>query len=351
MYDSIGIKNFRAFNNLHVKNLKPVNLFVGKNNAGKTSILEAIELLSSNGNALLKILERRQENSDVATEEQLAQVSFGIRHLFNGHRLEENLQFEISGQWKNKKRLLQFHIVPAEFTQDLFNFDKSEELLALLLESSELERKMYIPLSSDKSLLNGLLRASANHSIPTLFLGTRDIDSRELNKLWDSILFTPKEEKVYEALRSISPTIERIAFTTTTGRFSNGIIVKLQNANRVPLGSMGDGMRRLLGIAIALVNSENGILLVDEIDTGLHYSAMEDMWRFVIQTANLFNIQVFATTHSWDCVYALAGLHQEQPFISASVALHRVDVTESKTVCYSTEELEIATRHHIEVRG
>ena len=341
MYDSIKLENFRTFKELNISGLKRVNLFVGKNNAGKTSILEAIELLSSDGSALSRIPHRREENS--------------IRHLFNGHQLEENSQFQISSRFKDKQYFLQCRILlnlnPQEF----------EKLFSLQIESSELERKVLIPLSSEGEFDRGMFRYNIltmqkqtkrtllNNSTPIIFLESKGMDSSELKESWDSIVLTPKEEKVYEALQSITSDVERIAFTTES---LSGIFGKLKNVSgRIPLGTMGDGVRRLLGLAICLVNSENGYLLIDEIDTGLHYSTMEEMWSFVIQTANLFNIQVFATTHSWDCVRALGWLQQERPDLADSVTLHRVDMDESKTMCYSAEELEIAARHHIEVRG
>jgi len=369
MYDSIKLENFRSFEELSISGLKRVNLFVGKNNAGKTSILEAIELLSANGypTALLKISRRREERVYLATEERL-RVDVDIRHLFMGHQLEENLWLRISGQSGSKKRFLKCCIVENTISQQgvLYNSDDDplnfEKLLALQLTGSELAEEIYIPLSSDGVFMEDrgirVMRTSVSNSTPVAFLGTEGIGSSQLKKFWDSIVLTPKEDKVYEALRSIAPDIERIAFvgTAETARYSNsgsafGIIVKFKNADRIPLGSMGDGIRRLLGLAICLVNSENSCLLIDEIDTGLHYSTMEDMWSFIIQTANLLNIQVFATTHSWDCVRALAWLQQERPDLADSVTLHRVDMGEPKTMCYSTEELEIAARHHIEVRG
>jgi AAA domain, putative AbiEii toxin, Type IV TA system len=375
MYDSIKLENFRSFEELSISGLKRVNLFVGKNNAGKTSILEAIELLSSNGypTALLKIPRRREERVYLATEERL-RTDVDIRHLFIGHQLEENSWLRISGQSRSKEHILECRIVDNTTSQqdisqqgmfnsgdDPLNFEK---LLALQLTGSELAEKIHIPISSegvlfmdDRVRVIRPLVSNPTHPTPITFLGTEGIDSSQLKKFWDLIVLTPKEGKVYEALRSIAPDIEGIAFTGTgTVRYSSGgsafgIVVKSKNADRIPLGSMGDGIRRLLGLAICLVNSENSCLLIDEIDTGLHYSTMADMWSFIIQTANLLNVQVFATTHSWDCVRALAWLQQESPDLADSVTLHRVDMGEPKTMCYSTEELEIAARHHIEVRG
>src|SRR6202034_3737992 len=82
---------------------------------------------------------------------------------------------------------------------------------------------------------------------------------------------------------------------------------------RIPIGSMGDGIWCLLGIALHLVATRNGVLLIDEIDTGLHYSVMETMWKLVLKTAERLDIQVFATTHSRDCYEALAAISRADP--------------------------------------
>ena len=79
-------------------------------------------------------------------------------------------------------------------------------------------------------------------------------------------------------------------------------------ADRVPIGSMGDGMWRMLGLALSIANAKGGVLLVDEIDTGLHYSVMEGMWRMLGKAAAAGSVQVFATTHSRDCYESLAAI-------------------------------------------
>lgn len=119
---------------------------------------------------------------------------------------------------------------------------------------------------------------------------------------------------------------------------------------RIPLGSIGDGLKRLLNLSIHLVSAKGGYLLVDEIDTGLHHRVMSEMWRLVIETAKRLDIQVFATTHSWDCVEALAWIHERYPELSDEVRLHRIDPGASATVVYTMDEIAIAERGQIEVR-
>ena len=80
-------------------------------------------------------------------------------------------------------------------------------------------------------------------------------------------------------------------------------IVRLKSYERpVPLRSLGEGAQRLFDVGLGLANSRDGFLLIDEAENGIHHSVQRDYWRMVLQTAHENNVQVFATTHSWDCV-------------------------------------------------
>ena len=113
---------------------------------------------------------------------------------------------------------------------------------------------------------------------------------------------------------------------------------------------MGDGMVRLFHLALALVNSKGGILLVDEIENGLHYSVHEDLWKLVFKTARDLNVQVFATTHSWDCIEAFQRAACEDE--SSEGYLIRLGWRKDEVVAtvYDENDLAIVTRDHIEVR-
>jgi AAA15 family ATPase/GTPase len=114
---------------------------------------------------------------------------------------------------------------------------------------------------------------------------------------------------------------------------------------------MGDGMNRLLGITLALAVVSGGILLVDEIENGIHYSVQTDVWRTILRAAESLNVQVFATTHSWDCIRAFAAATNEME--GTAGILYRLDRRikgEVRPVRYTQEEMAIAAEQQIEVR-
>ena len=104
-------------------------------------------------------------------------------------------------------------------------------------------------------------------------------------------------------LRNLTIQSSRFSFTSQS-IFNSGILVRLRGQYPIPLDTMGEGMRRILNLAMAAVTVENGFLLIDEIETDLYYETQTDMWRLIIEIAQQLNVQVFATTHSWDCICA-----------------------------------------------
>ncbi|MFP4099041.1 AAA family ATPase [Coleofasciculus sp.] len=119
----------------------------------------------------------------------------------------------------------------------------------------------------------------------------------------------------------------------------------------IPLSSMGEGMRRILNLAMAAVTVENGFLLIDEIETGLYYEAQTEMWRFILEVAKEFNIQVFATTHSWDCICAFQEALDDLDDSSVGKLFRLSRKGEDiHPVEYPADELSVAVRQSIEVR-
>ena len=173
-----------------------------------------------------------------------------------------------------------------------------------------------------------------------------------MSVLWDGVALTPNEPKVIEALQIIEPSIEKIAFLGREAvRSSAGIVVKLKDSDvRLPIGSLGDGVKRLLSLSLSVIRATGGYLMVDEIDTGLHHSVMEGMWKMVITTAKRLNVQVFATTHSQDCINSLGRLHQVNPKLAAEVSLHRLERGLPHSVRYGPDEISTAALQEIEVR-
>jgi predicted ATPase len=369
MLKNIKIEGYRGFRELSVEGLGLVNLFVGQNNCGKTSILEAAQILASEKNAsiLFRSLRRRGELLPAIETERNAE-EYDVAHLFHGHSLKLGSGFKLEG-FNGKAASVSCEVVTAPQDKEsgqlpIFDVDEGSQL-ALSLKIGAATQVLF-PLSPFGGFsvdmlrrgrwgaggMLGILSGDATDLPPIRIVPTEGLDARNMSLLWDGIALTPDEPEVIEALRIIEPSIEKIAFLGREAvRSSAGIVVKFKDSDaRLPIGSLGDGIKRLLSLSLSVIRATGGYLMVDEIDTGLHHSVMEDMWRMVITTAKRLDVQVFATSHSQDCINSLGRLHQVAPKLAAEVSLHRLERGLSHSVRYGPEEISTAALQEIEVR-
>lgn len=381
MLRSLELKNFRTFKQFAMSDLGQINLCVGTNNCGKTSVLEAISILASRGRpeSLWTALSRRGEHWLEDSARGPNRLELDICHLFHGHELSPTSAFTIGATNDQQSQSLTATI--SEHDPDPENLDSSDRLQSrqeVLFDLSEAEAGLsgrltlalqwdgptpviqHFPISRRGGLradsLDRPARKRQDDAAPVRSIATEALTRDEIVGLFESIVLTPEEEVTIEALRTIEPAIERIAPIGSDRRRyypqdRGGIVVKLSDSRqRIPIGSMGDGIWRMLGIALSLARAQGGILLVDEIDTGLHYSVMANMWRMVLQTAVRLNVQVFATTHSRDCYESLAAISRSDVDSNSMVSIQRIERGNPKAVAFSERDIVIAAERAIEVR-
>jgi AAA15 family ATPase/GTPase len=118
----------------------------------------------------------------------------------------------------------------------------------------------------------------------------------------------------------------------------------------VPLRSYGDGLNRLFGIVVSLVSAKDGVLLIDEFENGMHHTVQTDAWRAIFKLASRLDIQVMATSHSWDAVKSFQKAASENP--EAEGVLVRLDRNGDDIIPtrFGADELAIVARDRIEVR-
>ena len=175
-------------------------------------------------------------------------------------------------------------------------------------------------------------------------------------RYWDRIALTDRESQPLRGLQLIlGRSVDRIAVVgddgPRSGRTGRRVILRLPGEpHPVPLKSLGDGAVRLFGVALALANCRDGFLLIDEAENGIHHSVQRDFWNMVLQSAHRDNVQVLATTHSWDCVKGFAHAAVENEDVEGVlVRLDRVDGI-IRAIEYSESELKVAADQGIEVR-
>ncbi len=152
-------------------------------------------------------------------------------------------------------------------------------------------------------------------------------------------------------MRLLLPNIDSIHFLGGNRTTGGKILVGSRGAGRrFPIASFGDGLRRLLAFRLALAGAKNGFLLIDEIDSGLHWTVMDDVWRLLVQVAERLNVQVFATTHSYDCIRGLSTLIRARRELAGQVAIHKLDRSLPQAVTLQGARIPVAVEQEIEVR-
>jgi ABC-type branched-subunit amino acid transport system ATPase component len=355
MLDSLRITGFRAFSELSVERLGRVTLVVGKNNVGKTTLLEAVHLHASGTYALSaarRILERRDEyladEPDAVDLERLFHRTNGTRsdiarisNAAGGHALELSTNW---AWWEGDDE----HRDRRQGTTPPDDVDAQRQMVARLHNlSGRGWRDVWVALAHpDTAIYRPKLRDSPSVLLPSAGFRAEAIDIADL---WDDVVLTDREQKIVDVLQVVEPDLERIVMVKA-GRSRRTAVAKVKDRSPLPLRSLGDGMNRLLEVALGLVTvGEGGSFLVDEIDSGLHFTTLVDVWRLVFESAARFDVQVLATTHSWDCIEAFQQAAVAHPAEGVLVRLQRTgDVITSEA--FTEDELTVITRESIEVR-
>lgn len=371
MISSVRIQGFRALKNFKMEKLGRINLLVGKNNTGKTSVLEGLYLLVTRGDprAIWRVMDRRGEflvSDDRVTNDHADPREADVCHLFFGHGLNVGTRADIAAS----DRAISFQIREVR-DLDLFAQEPAEmELgpgprLVIHIDGTPPPLRSLLPLSDrgglpvDRLRVSSSLAAKAPDINSHQYISTDSLSVQELHTAFDAISLSPREDRVTRALQFLEPRVERIAVAPLSmadrilGRTATrgGFKVKLRSLDEpVPIGSLGDGTWRMLGLAIAMSRATNGLLLVDEIDTGFHHTVLTEMWKFVAEAAKEFNIQIFATTHSYDCVRSLAAVCRDDVRIGSDVTIQRLEVDKERAISYNEAEIIALARDNIESR-
>jgi AAA domain, putative AbiEii toxin, Type IV TA system len=339
-----------------LQQLGKLNLLVGTNNSGKTSILEAVQLLNSQSNfeSLREVMIGRGEY--ILSDERAGGRELDVRHLFYGHEIDEGSKFSIVGNNYNNGEGI---TVSVEHTGQLSLFEDLREFVLVIEWLGQENESIKLPLSSKEGLpldyVRRVRRDFKNLGSKTQFVTSSSLTSEKMIELFDQVVLTPEEELVTEALQTIEPSIGRIASVGSekyryTGSRSGFVVRLTEGDQRIPIGSMGDGIWRMLGLTLAIVNARNGVLLVDEIDTGLHFSAMSDMWKLIWETAKRLNVQVFATTHNSDCWTSLAAIASNESPSEEGITIQRIEKGKPTSIVFTERQVVIAAERGIEVR-
>jgi len=351
MFKSIKIKNLRAITDLEINNLGQVNLFVGQNSSGKTTLLEAIFFLIGATNPRLPL--------NANTFRGLPFVSNKLWDTYF-HNMDPTVTIEIGAQihdtMEEQLLLIRPHYpeqtaaepMPSDIASPSFAPGDSETTrklngLELTYTSSEDPSNK---ITSEVFLKNGELTTEGTKERAIRGVFVNPLAIYEWKDRFAKVQRKKRIGEVISLLKEIEPNISDLRLNEV------GLLeVDIGLPSLLPANLMGGGIGKFLSIALAMIDCQNGIVLIDELENGLGYSAQQKIWKALFSWAQELNVQVFATTHSIECVKAFSD-SLDATLFGSEAKLFRIERKEEKfrAVEYTKELLAESLESNWEIR-
>jgi len=375
LMESFEVENFRSLKHLKLDKLARVNLLVGKNNSGKTSVLEALYAIIGISTpvwfeSIMRERELSLNNADFLQLFYRLDSSRSIKLLSKYNSLPSP---EIYGMWLEV--ILQTKgSITRQVSEDLewgsdesFHRVNRGETLAIELRTDSMHKAAYYELVPNES--RGLRRFNLQEIDSGSLQVARGIRSVELfrsrvayvsshprlrnsSSSIEQLKIIKADNELVDVLRQVDSRIERIELV------SGGVYFNLgpDFPNLLPANLMGEGIQRLLLIVSVIISRAGGLILIDELDNGLHYSALRVLWKAILYAARKHDVQVIATTHSAEALRHLTWVLDDEEYKDyrndvASYTLIRAKDDTVRSYRYDYEQLDFAMEHDMEVRN
>ncbi|NQE32695.1 DNA replication and repair protein RecF [Microcoleus sp. IPMA8] len=338
--DNLTIHKFRGLRDLDLQDLGQINILVGGNNSGKTSVLEAISTYCRPLDPLEWLNTSWRREIKYSRKPRLE----ALKWLFPQNKEEEQLDFypmetHVSGNGKfsvRESRAIYQEFEGVELSEDDdsqssddLGFDNTlrgaEIELKAIISDSPNELSEFFEIWENERLTNRRIRSDAMLSVDTVTPFSHRIEQSQVGLLSEAIFQRFKPE-VIKLLQVMDSGIIDLVILSHGGNRSS-LYIDHKQVGISPLSSFGDGVRRLLFIALTLTKVRGGVLLIDEIETAIHTEALRSSFAWIVQWCKQMNVQLFATTHSLETVDAMLDASN----LETDLVLYRLEKRESQT--------------------
>lgn len=291
----LNIKKFRGISNLEIENLVNINIIVGDNNSGKTSLLESIAFLEKPDSIKNMLLNASRRDSNKISKFELFLEMFPknqnnirdiqIESIINNIKNELKIEGKIS-------EVVDFNSRNSYFDSKVFegyvNLKKDNE--EILNKEIYIQENKQMRSSEDLNLIKIIYMTPYDHFIENMLNNTIEV-IKEGDK-----------DKIVKLLKLFDENIIGFEVLPNLKQNSSSIYINHKIYNLMPLSSFGDGVKKVLTLASGLINAKNGILLIDEIETAIYKDMINDVFKWFVKSCMEYNVQLICTTHSLEVI-------------------------------------------------
>lgn len=346
MFNKIEIERFRGIKHASIEGFKQINLFLGKNNCGKSTLLESLFLLTGLSNPIL--LKNVNLFRDYYKSFRLEDFILNFYNLDSTQpihfKIKDNVgerDLKINVNQKDKISIP----IENEIIDKLSNVvDKDYEIIFDFIVNKQ---KFSTKLQFDSAQPERFTIERTNNyeeSLICAYLPPKYAFQESIQGL-NTIIKNKDEDFIIEGLQLIDPRVKDFKLT------DEGLFVDIGIGKRIPINMMGDGVRKIVSLLSTVYACKKGIVLIDEISNGFHHSVMGNLWKVLINAAIKNETQLFITTHDYDSIKGLRDVALDMYNDKvATFSLVRTLNDELKAFHYSLESLDYALEQNSEVR-
>ncbi len=355
MINRLTIENFRGLQRVALEDLRSVNLIVGGNDTGKTSVLEALVLLLGDSSAVrnLPITFRTNQTGGRTTDDPNDRENFWS-WLFYDRNSENHIAIKA---WLGKDATV---TVLTESLPPVGHAGPAEPVLARW-DTREANREN-VQRPGRRNGPAELLRLGENRfaagggdspkDIRLAILSTSPANPMEDAENYNQVaLLADGERRVEQIMREIEPRLKRLRYAKLPRTTAPLIFADIGLSRAVPSSQMGQAFNRILHIYTQVLAHRINVLLVDEIENGVFSESMPIVWRGLMAICEQEGVQIFATTHSRECVMAAHSIAQERGKDELSVQRLQIVKGAVEAVRLGGQHLQVAAEMGLEVRA
>lgn len=359
MIESIKISNFKIFKTLVLDDLHQITLMSGKNNVGKSTLLESIFFSNCyfNADSFITINNIRGAVTALRTDIWKSFINvYSKTNFFEIEKVENGVKKNIVVELTDSRNptvhspLDNSNVVDTQVSKKTNDNRNITHQLTISATDGENEDSLQYFVKFD-----GQIQTVSNYSPDnplrnctyTSFISSKSIINQPgLAEMLSKLEMEGKISYAVKALQILEPEIIGIKTFLQNGTIR--LYASMKNGLNMPIDNMGDGICKLVIICVTILSNPNSLILIDEMENGFHYSAHKEIWNAVYEAAKIANVQVIATTHSYDCIKGASEAMGE----NADFGYIRLDDVAGNIVAkpMSGKQIKIAIESNLEVR-